>query len=177
MDEFLNFQKKEIRFFIPVIFGVMLLAFKTLEFFEEKYSVQFAAVGVIGAGGSALSAIATATLLGLRNTLYGAVMSPRLRVRGFKRVIAALNEFGLTAEVHVLSDSARTAQEAANALNIEVGQIASSLIFKLPDDVPLEHGMVSRAIEQAQVKVEGFHFDSRKHLVESRPSETLLGPS
>jgi preprotein translocase subunit SecA len=39
-------------------------------------------------------------------------------------------------------------------------------IFKLPEDVPLEHPMVSRAIEQAQVKVEGFHFDSRKHLVE-----------
>lgn len=39
-------------------------------------------------------------------------------------------------------------------------------IFKLPEDVPLEHSMVSRAIEQAQVKVEGFHFDSRKHLVE-----------
>jgi preprotein translocase subunit SecA len=39
-------------------------------------------------------------------------------------------------------------------------------VFKLPEDVPLEHGMVSRAIQQAQVKVEGFHFDSRKHLVE-----------
>lgn len=39
-------------------------------------------------------------------------------------------------------------------------------IFKLPEDVPLEHPMVSRAIEQAQIKVEGFHFDSRKHLVE-----------
>lgn len=39
-------------------------------------------------------------------------------------------------------------------------------IFKLSEDVPLEHAMVSRAIEQAQVKVEGFHFDSRKHLVE-----------
>lgn len=39
-------------------------------------------------------------------------------------------------------------------------------IFKLPEDVPLEHGMVSRSIQQAQVKVEGFHFDSRKHLVE-----------
>jgi preprotein translocase subunit SecA len=39
-------------------------------------------------------------------------------------------------------------------------------VFKLPDDVPLEHPMVSRAIEQAQVKVEGFHFDTRKHLVE-----------
>ncbi len=54
-----------------------------------------------------------------------------------KRVIAALSERGLTGEVHVLSDSARTAQEAATALGIEVGQIASSLIFKLPDDSPL----------------------------------------
>lgn len=39
-------------------------------------------------------------------------------------------------------------------------------IFKLPEDVPLEHGMVSKAIEQAQTKVEGFHFDTRKRLVE-----------
>ena len=54
-----------------------------------------------------------------------------------KRVIAALAEHGLTGEVNVLSDSARTAQEAATALGIEVGQIASSLIFKLPDDSPL----------------------------------------
>ena len=54
-----------------------------------------------------------------------------------KRVIAALSEHGLTGEVHVLSDSARTAQEAATALGIEVGQIASSLIFKLPDNSPL----------------------------------------
>ena len=54
-----------------------------------------------------------------------------------KRVIAALAEHGLTGEVKVLSDSARTAQEAAAALGIEVGQIASSLIFKLPDESPL----------------------------------------
>ena len=54
-----------------------------------------------------------------------------------KRVIAALAEHGLPGEVHVLTDSARTAQEAASALGIEVGQIASSLIFKLPDDSPL----------------------------------------
>jgi len=46
-------------------------------------------------------------------------------------------------------------------------QIAKLMtIFNLPEDVPLEHPMVSRAIEQAQVKVEGFNFDSRKHLVE-----------
>ncbi len=39
-------------------------------------------------------------------------------------------------------------------------------MFNLPENVPLEHRMVSKAIQQAQVKVEGFHFDSRKHLVE-----------
>jgi prolyl-tRNA editing enzyme YbaK/EbsC (Cys-tRNA(Pro) deacylase) len=54
-----------------------------------------------------------------------------------KRVINALHEHGLKSEVHVLSDSARTAQEAATALGIEVGQIASSLIFKLADESPL----------------------------------------
>ena len=54
-----------------------------------------------------------------------------------KRVLAALHEHGLEGEVHVLSNSARTAQEAASALGIEVGQIASSLIFKLPDESPL----------------------------------------
>jgi 4-azaleucine resistance transporter AzlC len=50
---------------------------------------QFAVVGVIGAGGSPISAIATASLLGTRNALYGVVMAPRLNVRGFKRVVAA----------------------------------------------------------------------------------------
>jgi preprotein translocase subunit SecA len=38
--------------------------------------------------------------------------------------------------------------------------------FNMPEDVPLEHPLVSRAIQQAQVKVEGFNFDMRKHLVE-----------
>ncbi len=38
--------------------------------------------------------------------------------------------------------------------------------FNLPEDQPLSHAMVSKAIEQAQVKVEGFNFDIRKHLVD-----------
>jgi len=54
-----------------------------------------------------------------------------------KRVITALQENGCAGQVKVLSDSARTAAEAAAALDIEVGQIASSLIFKLPDGSPL----------------------------------------
>ncbi|MHB8618449.1 MAG: preprotein translocase subunit SecA, partial [Chloroflexota bacterium] len=36
----------------------------------------------------------------------------------------------------------------------------------MEEDTPIEHGLVSRAIEQAQSKVEGFHFDMRKHTVE-----------
>ena len=50
---------------------------------------QFAVIGVLGAGGSAISGIATASLLGVRNALYGVIMAPRLEVHGFKRVIAA----------------------------------------------------------------------------------------
>ena len=54
-----------------------------------------------------------------------------------QRVSAKLIELGITGEVHVLSDSARTAQEAADALGILVGQVASSIVFKLDDESPL----------------------------------------
>jgi prolyl-tRNA editing enzyme YbaK/EbsC (Cys-tRNA(Pro) deacylase) len=54
-----------------------------------------------------------------------------------KRVVTALLEHGCAGQIKVLSDSARTAAEAASALGIEVGQIASSLIFKLTDGSPL----------------------------------------
>ncbi len=38
--------------------------------------------------------------------------------------------------------------------------------FNMPENVPLQHPLVSRAIEQAQTKVEGHYFDARKHEVE-----------
>ena len=50
---------------------------------------QFAVVGIMGAGGSPVSAIATATLLGFRNALYGLQMAPILKVKGLKRILAA----------------------------------------------------------------------------------------
>ncbi len=34
------------------------------------------------------------------------------------------------------------------------------------EDVPIENGMIDKSIENAQVKVEAYHFDMRKHLVE-----------
>ena len=46
-------------------------------------------------------------------------------------------------------------------------QIAKVMtMMKMPENVPIEHGMVSKAIENAQTKVEGFYFDQRKHVVE-----------
>ena len=48
------------------------------------------------------------------------------------------------------------------------GEKISALMgrFNMPEDVPLTHPLVSKVIEQIQVKVEGYNFDSRKSLVE-----------
>jgi prolyl-tRNA editing enzyme YbaK/EbsC (Cys-tRNA(Pro) deacylase) len=54
-----------------------------------------------------------------------------------RRFLDAARSLGIDGEIKVLSDSARTAIDAANSLGIEVGQIASSLIFKLPSGNPL----------------------------------------
>lgn len=48
------------------------------------------------------------------------------------RVTALLKELGCQGEPTILSESARTALDAAKALGIEVGQVASSIVFKLP---------------------------------------------
>jgi len=48
------------------------------------------------------------------------------------------------------------------------GDTISSLMtrFNMPENMPIQHPLVSRAIAQAQGKVEGHNFDIRKHLVE-----------
>lgn len=38
--------------------------------------------------------------------------------------------------------------------------------MNLPEDEAIQHPMVSRALESAQKKIEGFHFDSRKQVLE-----------
>jgi predicted branched-subunit amino acid permease len=49
---------------------------------------QFALVGVLGAGGSALAAVGSALLLGTRNTVYGVRLLPLLAPRGALRRLA-----------------------------------------------------------------------------------------
>jgi preprotein translocase subunit SecA len=38
--------------------------------------------------------------------------------------------------------------------------------FGIPEDQPIENKMISRALESAQEKIEGFHFDARKHVLQ-----------
>jgi preprotein translocase subunit SecA len=38
--------------------------------------------------------------------------------------------------------------------------------LNMPEDEPIQHGIISRSLESAQRKIEGFHFDSRKHVLE-----------
>ena len=50
---------------------------------------QFALVGVLGAGGGGLAAVAGAALLGTRNLLYAVRLADLLRLRGGRRLLAA----------------------------------------------------------------------------------------
>jgi len=61
-------------------------------------------------------------------------MDSILEKAAVKRAQAAFDKHGISGKIKILSDSARTAAEAAAGLGIEVGQIASSLVFKLPDN-------------------------------------------
>jgi len=69
--------------------GFSLLQTCALSLLTFSGASQFAVVGVLGAGGSAISGIATASLLGIRNALYGMRMAPLLKIRGWKRLVGA----------------------------------------------------------------------------------------
>ena len=57
-------------------------------------------------------------------------MNDLLNKEPVKRVIEALSKFNKNLKVQILEKTARTAKEAANALNCEEGAIVKSLVFK-----------------------------------------------
>ena len=69
--------------------GFSLLQTCLLSLLTFSGASQFAVVGVLGSGGTAISGIATASLLGIRNALYGLRLSPILKLRGWKKVFGA----------------------------------------------------------------------------------------
>jgi prolyl-tRNA editing enzyme YbaK/EbsC (Cys-tRNA(Pro) deacylase) len=73
----------------------------------------------------------------LKNLEYPSRMDGVLEKAAVKRFMQAASDLEINGKVTILADTARTAVDAANGLGIEVGQIASSLIFKLPSGNPL----------------------------------------
>ena len=57
-------------------------------------------------------------------------MNDLLNKEPVKRVIETLGKFNENLKVQILEKTARTAKEAANALNCEEGAIVKSLVFK-----------------------------------------------
>lgn len=74
---------------ISVASGLDVWQTQSLSLFMFTGASQFALVGVLGAGGGLLAAVATAWLLGARNGLYALHLAPLLRFRGARRLLAA----------------------------------------------------------------------------------------
>ena len=74
---------------LSVVAGLDLAQTMVLSLLLFSGGSQFALLGVVASGGTSAAAVTTAGLLGLRNTLYGAVVSPLLQVRGWRRLAAA----------------------------------------------------------------------------------------
>lgn len=74
---------------LSVASGLTILQTQLLSLLLFSGGSQFAVVGILGAGGSGLSAVATSTLLGIRNGLYGLQVARFVTDRGPKRLLAA----------------------------------------------------------------------------------------
>jgi len=70
--------------------GLSVLQTCLLSLLAFTGGTQFAVIGVIAGGGSPGAALAGGLLLGSRNTLYAMRLAPMLRVRGVRRLVAAL---------------------------------------------------------------------------------------
>lgn len=74
---------------LSVASGLTVLQTQALSLLLFSGGSQFAVVGVLGAGGSGVAAVATSTLLGVRNGLYALQTSRFLGVSGVRRLAAA----------------------------------------------------------------------------------------
>lgn len=95
---------------LSVAAGLDILQTQALSVLLFTGGSQFAVVGILGAGGSGAAAIATSTLLGVRNGLYGLEMSRELGVRGWRRVAAAQLTIDESTAVAVAQGDPQTAR-------------------------------------------------------------------
>jgi predicted branched-subunit amino acid permease len=84
--------------------GLSVLQSCLLSLLAFTGGTQFAVVGVIAGGGSVAAALAGGLLLGSRNALYAMRLSPLLRVRGVRRLVAALGTIDESTAMAVAQD-------------------------------------------------------------------------
>lgn len=70
--------------------GLSVLQTCLLSLLAFTGGTQFAVVGVVSGGGTMAAALGSGLLLGSRNSLYAMRLAPLLRVRGARRLLAAL---------------------------------------------------------------------------------------
>lgn len=95
---------------VAVAAGLSVLQTCALSLLVFTGASQFALVGVLASGGTALAATATAVLLGARNAFYGLRLAPRLAVGGGRRALAAhlvIDESTAVATAQVDDDEGR----------------------------------------------------------------------
>lgn len=91
---------------------------------------QLAFVGILGAGGSPTTAIATALLLGVRNAMYAVRMSTVLRVRGGWRLLAAQLTIDESTALSIAQDEG-IADGRASRLGFWSGGLAVFVLWNL----------------------------------------------
>lgn len=92
--------------------GLSVLQTCLLSLLAFTGGTQFAVVGVVAGGGGLAAALTSGLLLGSRNTLYAMRLAPVLRVRGVRRVAAALGTIDESTAMAVAQDDAELARVA-----------------------------------------------------------------
>jgi 4-azaleucine resistance transporter AzlC len=92
--------------------GLSVLQSCLLSLLAFTGGTQFAVVGVVAGGGSLAAALAGGLLLGSRNTLYAMRLAPLLRVRGVRRLVAALGTIDESTAMAIAQPEAALARTA-----------------------------------------------------------------
>jgi 4-azaleucine resistance transporter AzlC len=92
--------------------GLSVLRTCLLSLLAFTGGTQFAVVGVVAGGGSVAAALASGLLLGSRNTLYAMRLAPLLRVRGVRRLVAALGTIDESTAMAIAQPGAELARTA-----------------------------------------------------------------
>lgn len=92
--------------------GLSLAKASVMSLFVFTGASQFAAVSIIGSGGSPLSAVASGLLLAARNSLYGMRLSELMRPVGWKRIPGAQLVIDESTALALAQDSDDRSREA-----------------------------------------------------------------